>query len=487
MRSPRVLLVTAAILAVTLSVVAASPAQAQTPNEGSATRLYQAYFLRKPDAGGLAYWVGRLDAGTSLGTVSEGFARSPEFVNRYGALSDPSFVDLVYRNVLDRAPDTTGRAHWISVLAARTASRGTVMIGFSESPEFVRKTGTTPPVARVPLGRPSVGLKPTAPTVFDNADPGVLVVSGRTYLFGSTNNVKVPVRDYRGGSLAASQAQWLATPKDAMPTRPAWVDPAEWQIRAPSVYPINGRYQLFFSAPRQAAIDERNDYCIGRAMATDPMGPYEPDRGVLYCGLSAELGGNVWGRGAVDPQVVRAASGELYLLVGLTRTAGSIGAVRLDNSGRVQGGPNAIPSVLLTQGLSYHDGIPDGVVGPGMALDNPSMLYDAGSRTYLLFYSAGAAGSGRYVTGFARCAAPTGPCTADARGPFLANGNGRTGVGGLTAYRDPSGVARVAFASWSAGYEGQAGPIGQFRRQTHIERLVLSGTDPATQLVTLAP
>jgi hypothetical protein len=480
-----------AALALVVTVLAAGPgrAEAQTPTEGSATRLYLAYFGRNPDAGGLRYWVARLEAGTSLATVSEGFARSPEFVHTYGALGDRAFVDLVYRNVLGRAPDGGGRAHWVGVLATRQSTRGAVMVGFSESPEFVRKTGTTPPVVpppSTPLGRPAVGQTPNAPNVFDSADPSVLVVGGHAYLFGSTNNMKLPVRTLQmSGSLAASQALWAQAPHDAMTQRPAWVDPAEWEIWAPAMVTLNGRYYVYFASHRVGAQDEHNDQCIGRAKATEPTGPYVPEPAPIYCGLAAELRSNTWGRGALDPEIVRTPTGQLYLLAALSRTAGNIGAVRLDAGGLVLGGPNATPAVLVSQSLDYHDGSPDGTLGTGAFLENPAMVYDGATRTYLLFYSAGQWNTPRYVTGFARCQTPVGPCTTDPRGPFLQSGNGRTGPGGLALFRDGSGTLRALYATWQAGHEGEVGAVGEYKRQTHVARLVISGSDVGTQSVSL--
>lgn len=107
-----------------------------------ATRLYQAYFGRLPDAGGLAYWAGKLRSGTPLARASATFAASPEFRRTYGVLSNAAFVDLVYGNVLGRPADPSGRAYWVSRLA-RGTSRGVVMTNFSESSEHVRTTAPT--------------------------------------------------------------------------------------------------------------------------------------------------------------------------------------------------------------------------------------------------------------------------------------------------------------------------------------------------------
>ena len=54
-------------------------------------------------------------------------------------LDNGQFVDLVYRNVLGRSPDRAGRAHWVSQLS-RGYGRGKMMIGFSESPEYIDNT-----------------------------------------------------------------------------------------------------------------------------------------------------------------------------------------------------------------------------------------------------------------------------------------------------------------------------------------------------------
>lgn len=122
-------------------------------------RLYAAYFLRLPDAGGLDYWAGRVAGGQSLTSVSAFFARSSEFVTRYGQLSNADFVRRVYQNVLGRQPDASGLAYWKGQLDAGR-SRGWVMIGFSESPE--NKVRTQPTVDVVLVYVAMLGRAPTA-------------------------------------------------------------------------------------------------------------------------------------------------------------------------------------------------------------------------------------------------------------------------------------------------------------------------------------
>jgi hypothetical protein len=99
-------------------------------------RLYFAYFGRIPDYTGLQYWIGQARAGTSLDAISQQFAASAEFGSTYGALTNSQFVSLVYRNVLGRAPDSTGLTYWTGQLNSGAVNRGAVMTQFSESAEY---------------------------------------------------------------------------------------------------------------------------------------------------------------------------------------------------------------------------------------------------------------------------------------------------------------------------------------------------------------
>ena len=104
------------------------------------TRLYAAYFLRIPDAAGLRFWIARIRSGHSLASISDFFAHSSEFEHRYGSLTNRAFVLLVYRNILGRPGEPAGVAYWTALLDSGARTRGEVMAGFSESPEYRRTT-----------------------------------------------------------------------------------------------------------------------------------------------------------------------------------------------------------------------------------------------------------------------------------------------------------------------------------------------------------
>ncbi len=115
-------------------------------------RLYWAYFHRTPDAGGVQYWIGRLRAGAGVAEISNAFVGSAEFRATYGSLSDAAFVDLVYRNVLNRAADLGGLSYWIGQLVGHALDRGGVMLGFSESNEYKAATAAWNDVVQVYVG-----------------------------------------------------------------------------------------------------------------------------------------------------------------------------------------------------------------------------------------------------------------------------------------------------------------------------------------------
>lgn len=79
--------------------------------------LYRTYFDRDADAAGRAHWVSRMQAGTSEEEVAIIFLNSPEYSDKYGS-DDEAYVDGLYRDILGRTADESGRAHWLERLAA---------------------------------------------------------------------------------------------------------------------------------------------------------------------------------------------------------------------------------------------------------------------------------------------------------------------------------------------------------------------------------
>jgi hypothetical protein len=107
-----------------------------------AYRIYQAAFNRQPDAAGLGFWIYMLQQGAQLVDVAREFTRSPEFARMYGEnVSDERFVELLYQNVLHRAPDQEGFNFWVKAMRSGL-SQPEVLSRFSESDE--NKIGVRP-------------------------------------------------------------------------------------------------------------------------------------------------------------------------------------------------------------------------------------------------------------------------------------------------------------------------------------------------------
>jgi hypothetical protein len=82
--------------------------------------------------------VRELDAGLGdLAWMANNFIISDEFRDTYGSpatVSNQAFLQLLYANVLDSAPDTQGYNYWMSELD-RGFGRERVLASFSESVE----------------------------------------------------------------------------------------------------------------------------------------------------------------------------------------------------------------------------------------------------------------------------------------------------------------------------------------------------------------
>jgi Ca2+-binding RTX toxin-like protein len=103
-------------------------------------RLYGATLGRTPDPDGLENWTKTVQAGAlTLSQASSGFVQSAEWQQHYGQQDDRGFVELLYRNVLGREPDTDGLKNWINAFA-HGLSRQDAVLGFSESAENVQRT-----------------------------------------------------------------------------------------------------------------------------------------------------------------------------------------------------------------------------------------------------------------------------------------------------------------------------------------------------------
>ncbi len=116
-------------------------------DSGEMFRLYNAAFARFPDADGLKYWIDQFSSGKNTRrVVAQSFLGSAEFTEKYGSnVSDETYVNNLYKNVLGRDADTAGLNYWVGNLSSGVETRYEALLGFAESAEnkalFTEMTG----------------------------------------------------------------------------------------------------------------------------------------------------------------------------------------------------------------------------------------------------------------------------------------------------------------------------------------------------------
>ena len=106
-------------------------------DSGEMFRLYNAAFARFPDADGLKYWIDQFSSGKNTRrVVAQSFLGSAEFTEKYGSnVSDETYVNNLYKNVLGRDADTEGLNYWVGNLSSGIETRYEALLGFAESAE----------------------------------------------------------------------------------------------------------------------------------------------------------------------------------------------------------------------------------------------------------------------------------------------------------------------------------------------------------------
>ncbi|VVN82536.1 DUF4214 domain-containing protein [Pseudomonas fluorescens] len=100
--------------------------------------LYHLALGRNPDDAGWQYHVGVGVSGASTSQIVRSFVASNEFAAGNGALSDAAFLNQLYGNAFNRAPDSGGGAYWQAQLANMPGAEGRAQVieGFLASSEL---------------------------------------------------------------------------------------------------------------------------------------------------------------------------------------------------------------------------------------------------------------------------------------------------------------------------------------------------------------
>jgi beta-xylosidase len=279
----------------------------------------------------------------------------------------------------------------------------------------------------------------------DFPDPAVLRVGATYYAFGTNGNGR-NVQTLTSSDLV----HWVAG-DDALPELGPWADAGStW---APEVIRVRAGYVMYYVAHARAA----GVQCIGRAVATDPGGPFrDAAAGPLVCHKA--LGGSI------DPDPVRTADGRLFLY---WKNDGNCCGEPVHLWGRQLSADGARLTgravALMTNDKPWQ----------GNLVEAPEMVHRAGS--YTLFYSANDFASTHYGIGYATCRTPLGPCVDRSTASLIASNDVAAGPGHCFVLRTASGAWWLLYHAWPPDAIGSTSP----GRQLWLEPLTWHGDRPA--------
>ncbi len=108
-------------------------------DEADILRLYVAFFGREHDVSGATYWRNQYRDGLSLNDIAFWMSQGPEFQKKYSsANTNVDFVERVYRNILNRDGELSGRTYWTSQMNTGL-SRSLTVRWMAQSPELENK------------------------------------------------------------------------------------------------------------------------------------------------------------------------------------------------------------------------------------------------------------------------------------------------------------------------------------------------------------
>ncbi len=83
------------------------------------SQCYQHYLGRNPDPEGLVFWVTQMQQGLTQQRLEASFLSSPEYWTSHGGTST-AWVQALYHDLLERAPDEAGLNAWLAQMNAGT-------------------------------------------------------------------------------------------------------------------------------------------------------------------------------------------------------------------------------------------------------------------------------------------------------------------------------------------------------------------------------
>src|SRR6218665_2385164 len=94
----------------------------------SLQEIYIAFFGRPADPEGLHYWEEHLGTGTTLTAVADRMSAQAEFQEAFTGLSDTGMIEAIFENLFGRSPDAEGLHFYLGELEAGRATADTIAI-----------------------------------------------------------------------------------------------------------------------------------------------------------------------------------------------------------------------------------------------------------------------------------------------------------------------------------------------------------------------
>jgi hypothetical protein len=132
-------------------------------------RAFVDVLRRSTDGTGRSYWIDRLRSGLSLRRMRASLYGSNEYASVHGGGTTAGYVTAAYRDILGRVPDAAGLEYWIGLIEAGTP-RGTVADRFLNTSEaravivrdqFLRWTDRNPTSQEAEVWNQRVGASTT--------------------------------------------------------------------------------------------------------------------------------------------------------------------------------------------------------------------------------------------------------------------------------------------------------------------------------------
>jgi len=152
---------------------------------------YVAYYGRPADPAGQNYWAARMDReGRSLDAIIAAFGNSEEFNHRYGGLGYSALITRIYQQTLGRNPDAGGLAYYVGEMQAGRRTLQSITLD-------VLNGAVTPPDSTVVANMLDVAAyysaKVLAGCSYGNEQDGLSALAGVTALAGTVSAAKASI------------------------------------------------------------------------------------------------------------------------------------------------------------------------------------------------------------------------------------------------------------------------------------------------------